>query len=801
MHLSRRRPADIFLHFLTNSSSMIIVFLGELSSAFGAEAGDPSFTTESIRTYLERYPESSLSNLLSAEKQHEKLQLMANDILKMFLDSELYKCELTKTFLLETLCNLVLGPLVESCSRPEYINGWIVYLLEEGEPELMNALDAGLEQANRGQSAPTRFSSQGGQGTIMGTSSTSTADRGHNSKKSKGAMEMEETMRQVQRLNDMIAAERKQRDPGTSQGPHGDPTHDWKAEASTVMEDLTTPSSDSEKIMGFHSNDLDRAPLKGSLELHRHGDIFTKSTADGSTLPISSQRSSLDKQGLENGQSTLAAPQTPRQAAVSVVDDFNTGEDRTFRSKPTKEYLLQIEPADLRHQGWMVARKYTDFETLHEVLARISWISGASSFRAQYPDLPTWKGRSKQSLQHELQQYLRHALRHDPLADSEAMKRFLDKSRGSDSSVSATGFGFPNSVVFGTVSKGVLGVLSNAPKGVAGGSKAVLNGVTGVFGTSSRKKSAGRANPAQGPTDKSRATNSNDGLFQTRSTETGDVSRTTPVATIGSSEICAETASTASDGSTSIVHSPTGGDLIPSARSTMCMDERNNDNKIVEDAGEPLSRLVLLDGDPEVPLSPASDLQAPMSPGGTNARGSDDTSVTSPDPLPGSSEHNPLSEDETAMAIELLFAMINEMYSLSSVWTIRKALLNATKAFLLRPGNPNIGYIGAIIQKAIDENTSDETLAGYINTLQRTCLGTDDNSTSGQLSDEEKVKLRQRARELFVANGIPRALASVMGTSATSEALGRVFDSFQDESICHGLVFVVILQALKVLVQ
>ena len=78
-----------------------------------------------------------------------------------------------------------------------------------------------------------------------------------------------------------------------------------------------------------------------------------------------------------------------------------------------------------------------------------------------------------------------------------------------------------------------------------------------------------------------------------------------------------------------------------------------------------------------------------------------------------------LSEPETRVAVELLFAVINEMYTLSSAWNIRRTLLTAAKSFLLRPGNPSLLTVQSLIQKSvIDANTSDAGLAHQLRKIR-----------------------------------------------------------------------------------
>ena len=490
LHLARKRPAEVFLHFLTNSSSIIIVFLGELASALGSETeGGSCDTTESINVYLQRYPKSNLSNLLSPEKQLEKLRLVASDILRMFLDSQLYKCELTKMFLCEVLSGSILESTIAGCSKPEYINGWIVYLLEQGEPDLINALDAGLEQVRTSQTATAPDYTDPAEATLKDTVTRANvggqeSDQGKNNTKAP----LDQMMTHVGGLGDTGATRdirNKRQNDSVSIGKIGD---DAGTGSSGASEAVSIPTSSiSEKTAQTESHP--------SSEYLRTGRPIANTTAEEgeSTSATSTAVNVIQKPPLATNQAPQPLLHTLRNAEVSVIDDFNSlGEDTIFRSKPTKEYLLQVEPTSSRHQGWMVARQYTDFEALHEILRRISLISGVSTFAYQFAALPTWRGHSRDALRQQLERYLREALRHNSLADSQAMSAFLDKTRqsGNPSTMGSKGVGFtfPNQAVFENMGKGMLGALANAPKGVTGGGKAVIHGVAGVFGSAKTGK-------------------------------------------------------------------------------------------------------------------------------------------------------------------------------------------------------------------------------------------------------------------------------------------------------------------------
>ena len=163
-----------------------------------------------------------------------------------------------------------------------------------------------------------------------------------------------------------------------------------------------------------------------------------------------------------------------------------------------------------------------------------------------------------------------------------------------------------------------------------------------------------------------------------------------------------------------------------------------------------------------------------------------------------------LSIQETTIAVELFFATINELYTLSSAWTLRLTLLNTAKSFLLRPGNANLEAIRQLLQSTIiDANTSDSGIAAHINKTRENALPTEEELKQWPppLTPEESEQRRQKARKLLVEKGMPQALTSVMGQAASGEALGKVFDCLQVPEVARGLVFALVLQAVRALTQ
>ncbi|KAK2762777.1 hypothetical protein FQN54_000951 [Arachnomyces sp. PD_36] len=829
-HLSRKRPADTFLHFLTNSSSIIIVFLNELSTALSAVASYES-PSDAVQKYLEQDPDSNLANVLSVKQQQKKLSLVADDILHTFLDSKAYSCDPVKIFLREIFSGVVLESTIKTCSQPEWINGWIIYLLEEGEPELMNAIDAGVEGARKdqlksGNNMVTPGEEDAAKDSMEAKRSEKDSTELSEKRRTKAQEAMEEAMLEAKRLNEMIAAEeeaRKSIDRPIANSENGDTL------SSAPTEGIVTPSSsDSGRNGDIVDNDASTAEVpEHQQDTHQSGHKRENTFTSFDQIAPVHAPTALQAQPTVST-SMDVPPLTLHNATISILDDTVPGDRATIRTKPTTEYLLQIEPASSRHPGWMIPRKYADFEKLHEVLRRISVVSGVPEFTEQHSSLPSWKGQTKSAHRQSLEQYLQSALKFERLAESEGMKRFLEKSQSPISQSGKSGFAFP-SQAFENMGKGVLGVLTSAPKGVAGGGKAVFEGVTGAFNAvgGNGKNSPGATTPNKThsknfSTASLSRENSNPQLKERKSqdsyTTSLDIPRETgkpplprrPSALQMTTQADQETPVS----SPSSVHSP--GVAAWSNRSSTSIDQPNRpwaqpySARESEELNLPPPPSEITDDykvgtvSPKISMDQIDEVQEPERTSTSDEEAKETPAPAAPKPDSARKQDVPISEEETRMAVELLFAVINELYTLSSAWNIRKTLLNAAKSFLLRPGNPNLEAIRVLLQDSIiDSNVTDDAMAAHILKLRENSLPTEEELKlwPPPPSDEEKERLRVKARKLLVQRGMPQALTSVMGAAASGEALGRVFDCLQVEQVSRGFIFALILQALKAATQ
>ncbi|KAI9794651.1 MAG: hypothetical protein M1833_000340 [Piccolia ochrophora] len=826
-HLSRKRPADTFLNFLTNACSIMIVFLSELSSALSNSS--PSFDTpmNAIQEYLEATPQSSLANVLDKDQQQRKLKMVANDILNSFLDPKLH-CEPARIFLREILAGVVLEMTVQSCSKPEWINEWIIYLLEEGEPELINAIDAGMaantSPDSNGLGKPFSNGNVRSDAVVEENPEALRQNKKHQKRVSKAEEAMEEAMLEAQRLNRMIAEEDARRDSTKSE--------DSKAARQSLTPEFPRPLSNS-STEGF-----EKPETKPPSEVD--GNSISDEQAESKTNSAFTSFDQLVPQyaptALQLDSMFPLAPvekvaMTLHNASITIFDDSAPNEKGTIRSKPVADILVQIEPVSSAYPGWMIVRKYADFETLHEVLRRISVVSGVARFTEQHAHLPSWKGQSKASFRADLERYLSEALSYQQLAESVGMKRFLEKEGGHERVSPVTnskggfpGLGWPNPAAFETMGKGMMDVLASAPKGAAGGGKALIGGVSGVFsgvGSKGQKRSSidiRSVGSRKTPSISSNSLVNNDSTVSIPSKDqVGGDSHDSPSRPSLSRDWSAQ--GTPQQDRQSVDHGSIRKDASrptrKSSSSTVSSQDRSGPQYSQLDSALATSQSSLTSAD-ELSLHlppPPSDI--PDNYGTISANGAVRVSQNGPDPNalskteaptndPERKSPSPLSEEETRVAVELFFAVINELYTLSSAWNIRRTLLNAAKTYLLRPGNPNLESIRALLQDSvISTNTSDAGVAQHIRTLEKNTLPTEAELKAWPPppTDEEKEALRVKARKLLVERGMPQALTSVMGNAASAEALGKVFDCLQVDEVARGLMFGLVLQGVRAVTQ
>lgn len=824
--LSKKRPADAFILFLTNTSSIVTTFFGELGNAIKESQEIDVAAVDAVRLYLSAHPESTLSYLLDEKQQHTRFLRQADEMLRHHIDKSVYNCNFAKTFLQQTLCWDIFETTLKTISKPEWFNGWIVYLLEMGEPDLLQAIDAGMSNESKAAMKPKKDSKESSNEEIMSRAVD------------------DQAMEEARRLSELMAEEdmRRAREADVSPPILEEPVSAPAPAQQQAVEETTTPT----------------LPLRPETEVSHSKNESTSTFTSFDQLPTPKV---ITEEPAEMPLST-PAPAIPaltlHNANITILDDSMPGDkNRTLRSKPSDDYLVQIEPQDSRHPGWMIVRRYDDFETLHEVLKRIAQVSGAANFTKNNANLPTWKGETKPGLRIGLENYLMSACTYRPLAESEGLKRFLEKEHQGPPGKGSPGIGWPTPQVFENMGKGLVDNLITVNKGAADGAKTVFGGMAGVF-TGNRNRSESKArktsvsttslplqldgandssmSPARTssvgtlngrersdsksslrPSIMSRSSTSLPGLVEEDPAKnelafsSNRDSTFLGTAANGTSAVSLQNAVESMMGSP--IDTQTSRDslqvdnnsLATSSLRTSISDNPSNRKASTGDAAQDAA----LDIESLHLPPPPSDMPDDYL-GGDGA-----AEVTSADTLSSTTsapalappklklerkEPEPLTETETRDALELIFAMISSLYTLSSAWGLRLTLLTAAKTFLLRPGNPSLSYIQKLIQDdVISANCSDSGIAAHLKKIRQNSLPTAEELKAwpAEMTGAEKNELRSKARTLLLARGVPAALTGVMGSPATSQALGRVFDSLQDERVLRGLMFGVLMQGVS----
>jgi hypothetical protein len=431
------------------------------------------------------------------------------------------------------------------------------------------------------------------------------------------------------------------------------------------------------------------------------------------------------------------------------------------------------------------------------------------------------------------------------------MKRFLDKDQAQSYAANQKsgfpGLGWPTPAAFENMGKGMLDVLTSAPKGVAGGGKAITGVFTNIGNMNQKKPNGTPNNVGMHPTGRASTSvlpimdSSTAPLSGTRKGRASEDSlRVSPIVQLQPSKIAPMERRPSWNSITEDDHeqSPRASSERSSMRGQRSANQSREPSRAPSRKGTPLSSPTQTDLS-DIPLPPPpSDIpddygshtngfvpmHARVDSATTTTRTSISTTPSQQSPsrpsissarrpsLPvtqisfrkSRKDWAPFSEPETRVAVELMFAVINELYTLSSAWNIRRTLLNATKTFLLRPGNPSLSSIQSLIQDSvIAENTSDTNIAANLRKLRENTLPTEEELKAWppEMSMEEKERLRVKARKLLVERGVPAALTGVMGQAATGEAMGRIFDALQVEEVSRGLVFGLLLQAVRAVTQ
>ena len=211
---------------------------------------------------------------------------------------------------------------------------------------------------------------------------------------SKAQEAMDEAMREAARLTQMIEEEDARRS-GQQPDSRGFGSSSQESpprvglplgpDASAILSSSTTFTDDMSETanQGIHTPTSSQSDMQHNEDSPPQQEIETRAVPKEEPK-TSTQFTSFDQivprdtallEESERKKKEQIPPLTLHLANISIFDDSDPSDRSAVRSKPLTEYLIQVEPATSHYPGWMIVRRFTDFEALHQVLGRLSKIT------------------------------------------------------------------------------------------------------------------------------------------------------------------------------------------------------------------------------------------------------------------------------------------------------------------------------------------------------------------------------------------------------------------------------------------
>ncbi|KAF3907688.1 hypothetical protein AA313_de0207350 [Arthrobotrys entomopaga] len=839
-HLKSKRPADVFVMSVFNISGTMMVFMRELSQALNGTRDIKA----GIRTYISTYPKSQLSTMLHTGEQNKTLEILASEMISQFAPRDLKNCEPVVTLLRNILRSVILGNMVEKFSDPEFINEWIIHLLEhkgesgenkEGVGAVLQAFDrsvAGAAQRNlpkvsttvpletksAGHSPSTRKENVRPASVQYNTGGTANGTPIMN-----GTNDVNGVHRGVSSSPPQLPARMQPLESGHNESLLDEDRESFEEPKNS--EDLPRDQYQRLESSAPHS------PVSTPLKRCPSNASSAPSISELSMTPHKTSSESSRSEGYQ--QQPVEQPKRPSvgllNARVTVIDAGPTpNPSRILKTRPKNLFMIQLEPLDTA--GRIVMRSYQDFENLHNTLLSIAKISGSNKYIIAYGEgLPTYKDRIIDEVVPLLELYLRIVLSEEHLVKTDVLFKFFEKDedkkeREKVEKQERQEFSAPwrnSTISFDAVGKNILGTITKAPQAAGEGGKAFFGGIKKVLTSQSPSQSPaverGRETTRTPFAFISNNTSRSRGNSLARQNEVEDSDASGGTATAGrdnSSMTGSPAESTPPEpqrGRFSIQlnrwQSNNTNPPLPPRRATSAVGARVSSLQTIDAAEEDLARStpslleqesigghgeITMTFDEPSHLSSTSLPPPPSEIDSLDAASEAGYSEYKPHIPPASPWHEGITEQETQYVIESMFSVINELYGLSTAWMIRRSFLNIAKSVMLRPGNSQLQSMRTMIQSdVLQANTKPEVIADYIRQIRKNSLPTPAEAeewekTKKPRTEEEKEELRRKAKVLL-SESLPQGLAALLGVNQTKEALYQLFDALQERDIARGL--------------
>ncbi|RPA72877.1 hypothetical protein BJ508DRAFT_314344 [Ascobolus immersus RN42] len=742
--LQQEKPAALFIALADTTTSHLTALFSELQTALGATNSSPDNAIEAVKEYTRLYPRSDLAQLVDPVLQRQRLRVFAAQFIEAFIEREARECAVVRKFMIEVLSGVVLDKVLDSMLSPEAIVDWAIYLLDDAPPEIVSK--------------------------DMPMSPITPLRSGHRREVSQAEKAMELAMKEAEELSRMIREEE------TANSPVLDEPVLHSVEDEDTVPSLpelqATPVSSAPRQRPFSMP----AEPKGARLNAFINNYDTEMVHDGDSPPAPqpSHRLSAPPPSQFTSFDQIAPPPRPEKPSLHLATTnlINLSDTPTanLRSRPASAaYVITVEPSAPHATGWLLTRRFAEFETL------------ATTLSTSTP-LPSWReAGTTDALGQRLEEWVNGLLRDKALAEDASLVRFLEKDddpsahmqQEEEQAQAGVGNPFAGLAKVGSVVGGGLSELVGG--GQSRGGLFAGRGRGGLFG-GGRGRGGLFGGRGGGETRSS-------GIFGASSAATGtgvvrggglfggvaswgkrnSVSSATPpnFSREGSASDLAGVG-TREDwfGKDTSYHRPTSDEI---AREEEAEKESEKEKEKETEKEEIKAGFDLTPS--EIHAS-----ESPQSRSSTDSDRSDDLAAPTTTATP---------QITTTALLPLLpkfLAMITSLYNLSPFTSsIRLSLLSLALSVISRPNNTALLSITTLINTALEDYTSDAYLAYTVQKviLALTAQQEETREEGGKRLEEKK----RRARELVLERAVPMQVRSVMGERASREAVGVVWDA------------------------
>ncbi|CAO3596570.1 unnamed protein product [Absidia cylindrospora] len=713
----------------------------------------------SMDDYVVENPHSPFAQLLSKKEQHQQLRGLSNTILKRILPPADMNSRVVNIMLKELLATHLFGNILASCSDPDFINGWIVEYLSDPSNKSSDVVD----------SDSTYMEPDGLRSLVE--------------KATEDAMAAEQQQQQQQHQHQEPQQHNQQNYPS-------DYTH-HQHELESNSDDSSSIRTDNNTTTRMANGKEDVSFLSQQLPPTTPEPVRTPSTQINdmpSTLDPSSPLTAERQMTLSKAdQVMLQSPMIYAYGTVSFsIMDISPPQDSPNMDKSSLMYIIQIERPALQESsgseggGYVITRTYNDFDVFQTLMrtkhgkrvARLnlrlpldvtrSWlrkkrptISGGSGPASSTANNNGGGGggtasnrNSGEAISHGLEHYLNTVVGDAELGRDPLILAFLRKERATQHGTTQTELSFADEYKDELVSPAGIPLAVDTSNSTSMGSRAMS-----LFG---RRPSVSSGNT---PT-------------PTTATSSLELSN-------GSSPRDESTATTTSTATDDFTGSATKSDMHDKTarQESISSDSRTSLNDSEDDRDHTIVDHIPSSQQKQQPLSTLPSEKA--------------TTVLD------SAQQKPLSAMDTELLIETTFALIVEIFDLTTAnnkaW-MRRSLLNVLREIVRRSYTE---LVAKQYNHYMQAYLSPKALVGWMELIKSKfwpggLYNTSSNSSSKKRTVEEKRQTEQLAKHLLVQRAIPGGVRQLIGDQNSTLAMERIWARLQDEDLNRVLVLQVL---------